>query len=50
MRITESEDGGLRVELLREGAWIEGPIRMAGLRLSSTTTRLTRAQAQALPA
>ena len=50
LRISESDDGALRVEILEDGAWIEGPVRMAGLRLSKTTRKLTSAQVGALPA
>jgi hypothetical protein len=50
LRITESEDGALKVEVLEQGAWIAGPIGMAGLRLAPGTTRLTGAELRALPA
>ena len=49
MRVHESEDGGLRVEVLREGAWVQGRIGMAGLRHSTLTVRLTAAQTLRLP-
>lgn len=50
LRISESEDGALRVEILDGDEWSDGPIRMAGLRLSSTTRKLTRPEVLALPA
>ena len=49
MRVHENDEGGLRVEVLREGAWVQGRIGMAGLRLSALTVRLTPAQAEVLP-
>jgi hypothetical protein len=48
-RILEADDGGLKVEILRGGAWIAGRIGMVGLRLSRTTSKLTTAEVQALP-
>jgi hypothetical protein len=50
LRITESDDGALRVEILQDEVWTAGPIRMAGLRLSSSTRKLTSAEVLALPA
>jgi hypothetical protein len=49
-RISEHDDGGLSVELLKLARWVPGPIGMAGLRIAPTTTRLTRRQIQSLPA
>jgi hypothetical protein len=49
-RIIHEVEGGLHVELLKNGAWIRGPIGMAGLRLSPSTTQLTAAAIRALPA
>jgi hypothetical protein len=48
-RIIRADDGGMRVELLKEDEWVPGPIGMAGLRLSSSTTRLTDAAVRKLP-
>ena len=48
-RVIEAEDGGLRVERLEDGVWVEGRIGMVGLRLSSTTTKLTAREASAFP-
>lgn len=50
LRISESDEGALRVEILEGDAWADGPVRMAGLRLSKTTRKLTDAQVLALPA
>jgi hypothetical protein len=40
----------MRVELLKDEAWVPGPIGMIGLRLSRSTTQLTRAAIRELPA
>jgi hypothetical protein len=50
LRITQLADGGMRVELLKDEAWVPGPIGMIGLRLSRSTTQLTRAAIRELPA
>lgn len=49
LRIEELEDGGLRVEILKEGVWIAAPLGMIGLRLSKSTRRLTPKEVVALP-
>ncbi|HYZ10487.1 MAG TPA: hypothetical protein VE962_01180 [Actinomycetota bacterium] len=49
LRVLHAEDGGLKVEMLKEGTWIAGRIGMAGLRLSPSTRKLTERQIQALP-
>jgi hypothetical protein len=49
MRVVHADDGGLKVEMLKEGAWIAARIGMAGLRLSPSTRKLTQRQVQALP-
>ena len=48
-RVAVSDEGGLRVEILRDGAWAPGPIGMVGLRLAPTTTKLSPAAIQKLP-
>jgi hypothetical protein len=48
-RVSESAEGGLKVEVLTDGAWIMGPVNLVGLRLDASTTRLTRAAIDALP-
>ena len=50
LRISESDEGALRVEILEQGAWSTGPVRLAGLRLSSTTRKVTGAELRSLPA
>lgn len=49
LRVIEGDEGGLKVELLTEGAWVAGRIGMVGLRLSPSTTLLTPEQARSLP-
>jgi hypothetical protein len=49
IRITESDDGGLRVEQLEHGGWVQTSTRMAGLRLSPSTAKLTAKEVSALP-
>lgn len=49
-RIIRAADGGMRVELLKNEEWVPGPIGMAGLRLSPSTTQLTPAAIRELPA
>jgi hypothetical protein len=49
-RIIHADDGAMRVELLKDGVWVAGPIGMVGLRLSRTTTQLTAAAIRQLPA
>jgi hypothetical protein len=49
-RISESVEGGLKVEVLTDGAWVAGPVNLVGLRLDSATTKLTQASIDALPA
>ena len=48
-RITETVEGGLKVEVLKDGAWVPGRIGMVGLRLQPTTTLLKPAAVRALP-
>jgi hypothetical protein len=49
LRVVHADDGGLKVEQLKEGAWIAARIGMAGLRLSPSTRKLTERQVKALP-
>lgn len=49
LRVIEADDGGLKVELLNDGTWVTGNIGMVGLRLSSSTTKLTSEEARRLP-
>ena len=50
LRIVESDDGMLRVEILKEGEWAEAPLGMIGLRLQPSTRRLRPSEVKALPA
>jgi hypothetical protein len=50
LRIGESEDGMLSVEILKDGEWRDAPLGMIGLRLSPRTRRLSTAEIKALPA
>jgi hypothetical protein len=50
LRISLAGDGAIRVEILEGDAWVAGPVRMAGLRLSPTTRKLTAREVLALPA
>lgn len=50
LRIIQLADGGMRVELLKNEAWVPGPIGMVGLRLSPSTIQLTPAAIRELPA
>lgn len=50
LRIGESEDGMLSVEILKDGVWQSAPLGMIGLRLSPRTRRLTSREIRALPA
>jgi hypothetical protein len=49
LRIKESEDGTLRVDILKDGIWTVAPRGMIGLRLSKSTRRLTPREVLALP-
>jgi len=49
-RVTETIEGGLKLEVLQDGAWAPGRIAMVGLRLAPTTRKLTPTAIQRLPA
>jgi hypothetical protein len=49
LRIQESDEGALRVDILKEGVWVQAPRGMFGLRLSKGSRRLTPAEVLALP-
>jgi hypothetical protein len=49
IRVTTSDDGGLQVQLLKNGAWEQAPVGMMGLRLSPGTKRLRASEIKALP-
>jgi hypothetical protein len=48
-RVTESDDGALKVEVLRDGDWVPGRIGMVGLRLNPSTIRLSEEAIRDLP-
>lgn len=50
IRVDETEDGALTVEVLRDGTWMRAPLGMIGLRLSPMTRRLTAREIDGLPA
>lgn len=47
-RVLKDKEGHIAVERFGDEAWESGPIGMAGLRLASTTTRLTQRQVDKL--
>jgi hypothetical protein len=49
LRIGESEDGMLSVEILKDGAWTAAPLGMIGLRLQPSTRRLKASEVKTLP-
>lgn len=50
LRVEESEDGALSVDILKDGSWTEAPRGMIGLRLAPSTKRLTSTEIKRLPA
>jgi hypothetical protein len=48
-RLLKSDDGGVKVEMLKDGVWVAGRIGMVGLRLSPSTTKLTSNEIRSLP-
>ena len=50
LRIGESGDGMLSIQILKDGEWVDAPVGMIGLRLSPRTRRLTAREIRALPA
>lgn len=50
IRVDETDDGALTVEVLRDGTWMRAPLGMIGLRLSPKTRRLTAREIDGLPA
>lgn len=49
LRVEESDEGALSVDIFKDGVWSEAPRGMIGLRLSSASRRLTAAEVLALP-
>jgi hypothetical protein len=50
LRVDESADGAISVDILKDGEWLEAPRGMIGLRLSPSSRRLTAAEIVSLPA
>ncbi len=50
LRITDTVEAGLKVEVLKNGSWMPGRIGMVGLRLAPSTTKLGAKDISALPA
>ncbi len=49
LRVEEDGDGALRVDVFKDGDWVEAPRGMIGLRLSSGSRSLTPAEIRSLP-
>lgn len=49
LRVEESDEGALTVDILKEGVWKAAPRGMIGLRLSPDSRSLTAAEILALP-
>lgn len=49
LRVEESEEGTLTVNILKEGVWSPAPRGMIGLRLSPSSRNLTAREILALP-
>jgi hypothetical protein len=49
LRVEESDEGALNIEILKEGVWAEAPRGMIGLRLSPSSRTLTASEIRALP-
>jgi hypothetical protein len=49
-RVTETVEGGLKVEVLRDGVWTAGRIGLVGLRLDPSTRKLAPSAILRLPA
>lgn len=48
-RIADTPELGLKVEVLKGGAWVPGPIGMFGMRLDAATTKLNTTAVEKLP-
>jgi hypothetical protein len=48
-RVNEDPDGHLTVGILKDSAWIDARVGVAGLRVAPTTVRLTQKQVLRLP-
>jgi len=49
LRVDESDEGALSIDILKDGIWSEAPRGMIGLRLSPGSRSLTASEILALP-
>jgi len=49
LRVDESDEGALSIDILKDGIWSEAPRGMIGLRLSPASRSLTASEILALP-
>ncbi len=49
LRVEESDDGQIKVDILKDGSWTEAPRGMIGLRLARGTKRLSAREIARLP-
>jgi hypothetical protein len=49
LRVDESDEGALSIDILKDGIWSEAPRGMIGLRLSPGSRSLTTSEILALP-
>lgn len=49
IRVEESDDGMLSVQVLKDGTWATAPLGMIGLRLAPSTRHLTAREISKLP-
>jgi hypothetical protein len=49
-RVTESDEGSLKIEVLKDDVWIPGRIGMVGLRHEASTKMLSPGAIRRLPA
>jgi hypothetical protein len=49
LRITDTVEAGLKIEVLKNGTWTPGRIGMVGLRLARSTTKLGAKEILTLP-
>jgi hypothetical protein len=50
LRVDETDEGAISIDILKDGVWSEAPRGMIGLRLSSGSRGLTATEILALPA
>ena len=50
LRVDETDEGAISVDILKDGVWSEAPRGMIGLRISPGSRRLTAAEILTLPA